>query len=107
MDHLGFIFSQIPQEAIDDILTKHDYLGGKEGDFEKHTESVMAIEPTLSRNEAETSVMNFQNDAAAFHIMLADLYNKNILPHMGDLSLEQNTTIASRLNDFRDIVDPE
>jgi hypothetical protein len=64
-------------------------------------------DPSLTYIEATRSVEDFRQNAAAFHLFLGRLWNKNILPHFNTLSTDQQRSIIRLTNDFRDIVDPE
>jgi len=107
LDHLDSFFDKIPQNAIDDMLNEHDYLGGDEWDFELHVKGAQEEEPWISRNKAIQRVMEFQNNRAAFHLFLADLFNACIFPRFISLSRDEQIFYINLLNDFRDIVDPE
>ena len=67
----------------------------------------MEEERGITHAEAHRRVMAVQNDAAAFHLFLADLYNTYILSAFPRLDRITQIYFLDLLNNFRDIVDPE
>jgi hypothetical protein len=64
-------------------------------------------QPGISYNEASKCVMRSQNDSAAFHLFLADLYNSCMYPDIHNFDINTQVQYLDLLNNFRDMVDPE
>lgn len=108
--HLDDIYEHIDLAEVEKMLEENDYLGGTS--LSDHVFQIQEMHRTdfgeeLSTEEAEDFLNGEQIACAKFHIFLNHIVVKAISPLIGKMPKDEQKRFLDRLNDFRDIVDPE
>lgn len=61
----------------------------------------------LSYRDAAEYVESFQEDTAAFHFYLSNIWNEYVMPHLDSIGDIERKKISSLFADLKDLIDPE
>ncbi len=108
--HLDLLYAHIRDEDIDCMLIVNDYLWWT--DVADHILGIQEEElhqswEVLTDLQALFLLREEQRTCAKFHIFLNHIVRKAITAGIDSLSAEHRKKLLNRLNDFRDIIDPE
>jgi hypothetical protein len=108
--HLDDLYDHIEEKDVDTMLLEQDYLGWKpiNEHLREIRNTVRWIDgEILTVSQARAYLTRDQRTCARFHIFLNHIAVKAITPQIARLPKDEQKPILDRLNDLRDIVDPE